>query len=84
MIKTWWCADQIKIGTPLSREAATAMSNEHIANLGRQLARALNAWAKSRAPDDLKDIALLHTALCRAVRDEAEEAKNERVSTVWE
>jgi len=60
------------------------MNNQHIANLGRQLAHALNIWAKSRAPDDLKNIALLHTALCQAVRDEAEEAKNERVSAVRE
>ena len=60
------------------------MSDEQIANLGRQLAHALNAWAKSRAPDDRKNIALLHTALCQAVRDEAEEAKHERVSAVRE
>jgi hypothetical protein len=55
----------------------TAMSNEHIANLGRQLAQALNAWAKSGAADDLKNIAVLHTALCQAVRDE--ETKHEHV-----
>jgi hypothetical protein len=49
--------------------------NEQLTNLARQLAHALNDWAMSRAPDDLKNIALLHTALCRAVRDE--EAKDE-------
>jgi hypothetical protein len=61
------------------------MSKEHIADLGRELAHALSAWAKSLAPDDLKNITLLHTALCRAVRDdEAEEAKGECVSAVRE
>jgi hypothetical protein len=45
------------------------MSDARIADFGRRLAEAWYAWARSRAPDDLKAIAALHTS-CAAVREE--------------
>jgi hypothetical protein len=49
------------------------MADEQMAGIARQLAQALNTWAKSRAADDLRHIAMLHTELCAAAR--AEEQK---------
>jgi hypothetical protein len=57
-----------------------AMSDQQMADLARQLAKALNTWARSRHHDDLREVAQLHTELCRASRLEDEElAANEEV-----
>jgi hypothetical protein len=57
------------------------MSDETMAGIARQLAQALNTWAKSRAADDLKEIALLHTTLCKTARDEEQEIPADEASS---
>lgn len=41
-----------------------------MATLARHLAETLMRYARERRPDDQKEIARLHTELCRVYRDE--------------
>ena len=45
-------------------------SDAQIAAIGRPLADALNRFAREHRDDDKKEIARLHTELCRAYREE--------------
>lgn len=48
------------------------MTDAWIATVARKLAEALNRVARERSDDAKKQVALLHTELCAAVRDEEE------------
>jgi len=57
------------------------MSDATIARIGRNLADALSAFARSRSAEDKKIVAGLHTELCAAVvaeREEAEQVKEDQ------
>jgi len=57
------------------------MNDAAMATIARQLAHALAAWGRSRAPDDLRVIAQLHTDLCRQARLEDEQAKADEAAS---
>jgi hypothetical protein len=51
------------------------MSDAEIARIGRNIAEAIRAFARSRRDDDRRAITLAEVELCAAVRAEIEEQK---------
>lgn len=52
------------------------MSDQRIAAIGRRLAEALARFGRERGDAEKKAVALLHTELCEAVRQEFAEDKS--------